>query len=223
MRVLIAPELDLPVGIPPACAALPLVISVVPVRGPAMQLLPEEEAVLGDALPKRRLEFAAGRAAARLAMAHLGQDPVAVTSNGDRAPVWPEGLVGSLTHTDNLALCALARHEHLAGIGIDLEQANAVTEDLFGVLFTRRELARIGSPLQATLSFSAKEAIYKAIHPLAGSFIDFPEVEIDWDQSDELGRFRARYLGSHAESARLEDGRGYVLEVPGRVLTLFLI
>ncbi len=62
-------------------------------------LLPEERQFLIKAVPKRIHEFAGGRACARAALSQIGYGGVAVLRGADRAPIWPAGATGSITHT----------------------------------------------------------------------------------------------------------------------------
>jgi len=75
---------------------------VVVVRAePGMQddpLHPAEASRLPRMSEKRRVEFVLGRACARRALARLGIHDFALRNDADRTPIWPEGVVGSLTH-----------------------------------------------------------------------------------------------------------------------------
>ena len=95
-----------------------------PVQGD-LALWPDEAAAVARAIPKRRGEFAQGRSAARAAMGLLGHPPMAIPAGSDRAPIWPKGLVGSITHTNGL--CAAALSQNAAALGIDAEQAVPLT------------------------------------------------------------------------------------------------
>ena len=63
------------------------------------ELFPEERACLAKAVEKRRAEFGTARVCARRALAQLGFPPMPLVPNKDRSPVWPQGVVGSITHT----------------------------------------------------------------------------------------------------------------------------
>ena len=73
-----------------------------------------------SAVNKRQREFAAGRAAAHTAMANLGVPPQAILNGDDRAPIWPEGLTGSITHTRGCAIAIVARNSDVRALGIDV-------------------------------------------------------------------------------------------------------
>jgi enterobactin synthetase component D len=124
--------------------------------GPAHPLLADEAAHVAQAVPRRQATFAAGRTAARHALALDGP----LLPDADRVPVWPPGWCGSITHTDRIAL-ALASQAHRA-VAIDAELDGRVAPDLYTHLFTPTEIA---GPLDPTLAFSAKECLFKLLFP----------------------------------------------------------
>jgi 4'-phosphopantetheinyl transferase EntD len=149
-------------------------------------LYAEESAHLGKrAVPKRVQQFAAGRLCARRALAELGvrNFPIAVAS--DRQPVWPPGLVGSITHTDGFCAAVAADKKTLIAIGLDSELAGSVKPELWRNLFRNGEILWLNSlpPSQqaaaATLMFSAKEAFYKCQYPLTREWLNFHDATIE--------------------------------------------
>lgn len=103
---------------------------------------PEEAHQIARALPKRQREFAAGRIAAKRAMARLGFAASPLLSGHDRVPVWPDGIVGSISHTTHLCLAALAkRDDGFAAIGVDLEDEIALPEADIEMVCRREEIA----------------------------------------------------------------------------------
>src|SRR6185369_16867773 len=84
-------------------------------------LFPEEEAVVSQAVERRRREFVTGRACARRALAALGVPPAPLLPGPRREPLWPAGVVGSITHCEGYRACAVARDTAIASIGIDAE------------------------------------------------------------------------------------------------------
>jgi len=151
----------------------------------ASDLCPEEVAAVERAVPKRQREFAAGRVAARRALAEIGAKPVAIPSNADRSPAWPDGVVGSISHSDDIAAAAVAWKKDLTSVGFDIEESSRVTNELWNSLFSHEEIAALKSYRSeeeqcrwATVLFSAKEAFFKLQYPLTHEWLDFHAVKI---------------------------------------------
>ena len=163
-------------------------------------LFASERQALGRAVDKRRREFTTGRACARLALRRLGAPVVAIPSGRHGEPLWPAGVVGSITHCDGYRACATARSDAAIAIGIDAEPNVALPAGVLEEVVHGRELELVGGRLApapgaepvdlARLVFSAKEAVYKAWFPLTGRWLGFEDVEL----SVEPGEFCARLL-----------------------------
>ena len=164
-------------------------------RAPATGLLPEETAPTGTMVEKRRREFAAGRRAVRAALAELGLPQAAILMGSDRAPVWPEGVVGSISHTDTHCLAAVSRTGGTRTLGLDIEPDLPLEPELWPEICTRAELDWLDArpaperSQLARLIFSAKECAYKAQYPLTGMMLDFDAFEIAFDL--QAGAFAA--------------------------------
>lgn len=158
------------------------------------ELLGAEREQLAPMTARRRREFIHGRSCARLALAGLGYQDCHVPSSSERAPVWPNGVVGSISHCDDAAAAAAAHGVDVDGIGLDLERCDELDRDLLPMICRTEELARIeGSDIElmlAKLIFSAKESVFKCIWPTVRRFVDFPDVEIQLDL--DRNTFRAR-------------------------------
>ena len=145
-------------------------------------LLPEEAACLGRAVPKRVQEFAAGRLCARRALAEFGVTDFPVRVASDRQPLWPEFLVGSITHTDGYCAAVVAERRRLSAIGVDCEVMGRVTRELWPSIFGPEESRWLDSLAQServaavTLLFAAKEAFYKCQYPLVGEWLNFHDL-----------------------------------------------
>ncbi len=124
------------------------------------------------AIPRRQREFAAGRAALRMAMAALGLPPAAIPMNPDRSPALPAGLAASITHTAQACLAAAITGRR--GLGIDLEPDEPLPPDILDTVLTPTER---NTP-DARVIFSAKEALYKAQYPVSRSLFGFDAVAI---------------------------------------------
>lgn len=135
---------------------------------------------LTPAVPKRRAEFLAGRHLACQVLAALGHDGVIVARGDDRAPIWPPGVAGALSHNSDTALCAVHHEPGLGGVGLDVEtllapeRAEALWEGIVG----GAEYAWLCEQPMAfnallTLVFSAKESLFKALYPQVRRYFDF--------------------------------------------------
>jgi 4'-phosphopantetheinyl transferase EntD len=144
----------------------------------------EEKNIVRNAVPKRRNEFAAGRLAAHNAMNRFGLPPKPLLTDRDRAPLWPTGVVGSISHTRELAFAAVTSETYAHGIGVDVEDDLALPSDIVTRVCLPSELqylglwsAEIGFDA-AKLLFSAKEAFYKSYYPRNKRVLDFLDVGI---------------------------------------------
>ncbi|MFD0858024.1 4'-phosphopantetheinyl transferase family protein [Roseovarius aquimarinus] len=173
-------------------------------------LVAREAEAMRRAVPKRQREFAAGRAAARRALAQLGRAPCEIPQGPDRAPIWPEGIAGSISHIDTLCVAALARQGELRALGIDLEPAAPLDPVLLPEICTLAERAWLACQpepqrgLLARLIFSAKECAYKCQYPLTGRLVGFGALEITPDL--DTGQFEATFaeeVGSFAQGTCL--------------------
>jgi 4'-phosphopantetheinyl transferase EntD len=160
-------------------------------------LLPEEAAAIAAAVDRRCREFTAGRLAARRAMVALGAPALPIPSGPDRAPVWPDRIVGSISHTATACVAAVARAPAVRSLGIDLEPAAALAPDLVASICTGPELAWLDAQPAArrgrlaTLIFSAKECAYKAQYPLTRTLCGFDAMRVELDPG---GTWRAILL-----------------------------
>ncbi|MGP8230180.1 MAG: 4'-phosphopantetheinyl transferase family protein [Steroidobacteraceae bacterium] len=150
--------------------------------GDASLLMPEEAAGVLNAVPKRIQEFAAGRLCARRALAKHGVINFPIRVAHDRQPLWPEFLVGSITHTVGLCAAAVAARAHVIALGLDSEAVGAVKVHLWPSICAAAELAWVDALLPeeqakaVAMIFSAKEAFYKCQYPLAGERLNFHDV-----------------------------------------------
>lgn len=153
----------------------------------APPLWPGETTAMRHAVPRRQAEFRAGRAAARRAMAAAGLPLAAIPAGRDRAPLWPAGTVGSITHGGDFALALAAPAARFAGLGIDAEPALPLSPDVAALIVSARDrLEGAGLPacLAPTLGFSAKEAVFKAQFPLTGRWLEFHDVAVTLGGAD---------------------------------------
>jgi 4'-phosphopantetheinyl transferase EntD len=148
-------------------------------------LFPAEAESVRRAVPKRVREFAAGRMCARLAMAAHGVPDFVLRVAADRLPIWPQSLVGSISHTSGFCVAVVGRASDWWGLGIDTEILGAPSEDVWSTICGPAEMAWCeGLPADeraaaVTMLFAAKEAFYKCQYPLTGEWLDFHDLRIE--------------------------------------------
>ncbi len=149
---------------------------------------------------KRQAEFLAGRLCARAALLQLQGLDCSPAIGEDRAPVWPSGICGSITHSTGHAAAIVAQKADWRGLGMDLENLlNAErAERLAGEVLTPAELKRMAAgrreqrALTVTLTFSVKESLFKALYPIVQQRFYFEHAEVlEWT---DRGQVRLRLL-----------------------------
>jgi enterobactin synthetase component D len=192
--------------------------------GEVPQLYPLEEQYLGpNAAQQRKLSFALGRAAARDALVelHQGLEGFGIGRGAGGEPVWPDGIVGAITHSGDVAIAVVGRDTDFAGLGIDVEQQSpGLSERAARLVCTPTESAwvdEVASSNRRTMLFSAKEAVFKALFPIERIWLGFGDAELTWHA--ERCAFEARLLKS--------AGHGYpvgsTLEVTCRLLETMVL
>ena len=185
---------------------------------PESTLFAIEAAVVEDAVAERRREFATVRYCARRALAKIGVPAVPILPDEDGAPLWPVGLVGSMTHCVGYRAAVVARCHELRGVGIDAEPHAAVPDAVLGLILRGDERARLPGLAEARpdvhwdrILFCAKEAVYKMWFPLTRRWLDFADVSAT-AHLDGSFRARIRVPGARAAGVDLEwcNGRWVV-------------
>jgi 4'-phosphopantetheinyl transferase EntD len=186
------------------------------------RLFPVEAACVARSVEKRRREFTTARGCAHEALSLIGVGERAVPAGERGEPLWPTGVVGSITHCDGYRACVLAHRCQIATIGIDAEpnvelpSRIAASDIAAGAELDQLDQLR-RSPQNGTsvhwdrLLFSAKETVYKAWYPLTKRWLGFEDAFITIDprrrtftahllvagplvDGRELTRFEGRWL-----------------------------
>ena len=163
-----------------AAAAIPL--------PPAFQIAP----------PERQRQYRAGRYCAQLALEQLGVPRAIPGMTEHGAPAWPEGTIGSITHTMGLVSAAAAVKKRCLGLGLDVESiasldkahALAARAATSSEVFAVMDSAKTDYATAVTLIVAAKHSLYKCLHPqLGGRAFSYLDASVD---DAPAGRFRAR-------------------------------
>jgi 4'-phosphopantetheinyl transferase EntD len=176
----------------------------------------EEARLVAQAVPKRQAEFAAGRNAARAALAKLGAAAQPILSGPYREPLWPHGFVGSITHCDGFCCAVAARSSLLVSLGIDAEPAGPLDQEVTGAVCRPDErdhfsqLPALAGSNWEKLAFSAKEAFHKCHYPVFGQHLEFKEVSVRFALAagGNAGSFAITILKSEAHRASPARLRG---------------
>lgn len=154
-------------------------------------LLPAERVHTERMVPKRLREFTAGRVCARQALTQLGTEAVAIGVGSQREPLWPDGIVGSIAHSNAWAAAAVSAEPAFLGLGLDLEPDEDLPAEVLERVCRPEERAWLearpsGDRLRlARAFFSAKEALFKSVFPRARTWLEFEDVRIDLTEDDE--------------------------------------
>lgn len=133
----------------------------------------------------KQLDFIRGRTCAKMALKKMGF-PIAnleLLSEPDGQVSWPEGVVGSISHSKGLAGVIVGWKKNFQSLGLDIELQNRVQPEIWDRLFTEFEqdvLLQFPMELQsekATEIFSLKEAFYKFQWPITKTFLGMRDVE----------------------------------------------
>ncbi len=179
-------------------------------------LFAQEEEQVARAVDKRRREFATARRCAREALAAYGFAPAPLLSGERGQPMWPAGMVGSITHCAGYRAAVVARDRDLAAVGVDAEPHQPLPDGILETVALPSEQARLRRLAETDAGvcwdrvlFCAKESVYKAWYPLARRWLDFVEADIVFaparatftatvlvDAPRQLSRFDGRFAVS---------------------------
>ena len=181
------------------------------VRDCSDSLYSAELGCIGGVADKRRNTFSTGRSAARAALAEAGLGAAELPRATDGSVIWPAGITGSVTHTDEWAVAAVAVQamSDARSLGIDLERIKPLEAGVLKLIATENELAELldtgKKRWHATALFGLKESLYKCLRPSFGRFIEFHDVEIIGLASGRPHiRFNSERLRGHCDPTELE-------------------
>jgi len=208
---------------------LPAEVASVELYGddPSAFLLAEEAAQFGSAVESRMKEFTSARSCARRALSKLGLAQTPILRGANREPLWPPGVVGSITHCKGFRAASVAKKSDLLAIGIDAEVHEALPPEVFRYACTDQELCWLAGAPEGThwdkVLFSAKESVYKAWFPLTQRWLGFEDVAVTLHPVER--KFLARVLidAPVIERQPLAAFSGHFLVRHGLVLTATLI
>jgi 4'-phosphopantetheinyl transferase EntD len=145
-------------------------------------LLPEEACNIPARHPAIRRASGAARWIAHGLLRDIGLNDFAVLRTSSGAPIWPDGITGSLAHDGEMAVAAVAAVSHIGSLGIDVEPAQPLAHDVFALVATPADTTEaLEQHLAGRILFSAKEAVYKAVYPLDRKMLGYEDIAVDFN------------------------------------------
>lgn len=138
---------------------------------------PDEASIIRNAVPKRLFEFLATRELARALLLEMGESAASIPRGTLGAPLWPQGIVGTIAHSHGLIVVALGKTQQFSSLGIDLEPNQPLPEDVRDYVTLAGEDE--GAPASRAL-FVVKEAFYKAHCGIHQRMLEFTDVRVAW-------------------------------------------
>lgn len=170
---------------------------------------------LARAVAKRRAEFLAGRICAQRALARLGIAATDIAIGPDREPLWPAGAIASISHAGDRAVCIATTDPRMIGLGIDIESRidARLAGEIRGVVVDADEQALIEAGFDDAVAglaatFSAKEALYKALYPQVRAFFGFEAMRLA-----QVAPGRLRFLATADLAPTVRAGQAFDAEI----------
>lgn len=179
---------------------------------------------------KRQTEYLAGRLCARQALAQLTGTAATPGSGDDRAPQWPAGTLGSITHGSGWAGALVGSSADWYGLGLDVERimSGSRAQRLAGEILTPAEWLRLQSlPVEQhaqriSLTFSLKESLFKALYPQVLRHFYFQDAEVLSVSPDNRVQLRL-LIDLHTDWPAGSEVAGQFVEFDGYLLSLVSI
>lgn len=153
-----------------------------------------------SSVTKRQAGYFSGRLSAKFALNKLGVESFNVLTGIHRNPLWPTNVLGSITHTDDRAYAAVGYQQDFQFIGIDYEKllSSKAILDIESLIISPKESAflkntELNYEKAFSLTFSAKESLFKALYPIYKDYFDFSVAEIT---SISNGEFKCKLTKS---------------------------
>ena len=164
---------------------------------------------------KRKQELVAGRYCARKALEQIDSSfyDIFLEMTESRAPIWPGGVCGSISHNKNMAIAVVSNKYRSLGVDIELlipfERLKKLENSFINE--SEKTLTREDTLRNSTIIFSAKESLFKLLHPLCHTYFGFLEAELKsitaegfvielMSNKPEVQKFNGEYVGSLFET-----------------------
>jgi 4'-phosphopantetheinyl transferase EntD len=131
-------------------------------------------------------------------------------SGRQRQPLWPTGVVGSITHCEGYCAAVVAYGKDFASIGIDAEPNEPLPFGVLNLVSGKAERiwlqgAPKGELCWDRLLFCIKESVYKVWFPITNAWLDFEQALVEVDP--RASTFKATILHPDILFPRMIEGR----------------
>ncbi|MDB2384256.1 4'-phosphopantetheinyl transferase superfamily protein [Endozoicomonas sp.] len=185
---------------------------------------------LTTARTKRQAEYLAGRYCAGIGLKRLGADNFEVKASRDRSPVWPENYTGSISHSQGFAMAVTGEKARYRSIGVDIEKivSESRAERLSNTVLTDSDCelrSTLGLPIHwfFTLVFSAKESLYKLLHPELKRSMGFESACLSLLNTEQKTFTLTLTSGLSAEWQEGSHFTGNYFEIDGYLVTVLYL
>lgn len=180
---------------------------ILPIDDYLSSLKPKEFEIIQNASDKRKYEFSTGRWCAKQILAHYCKTDIIILSGENREPVWPAGIVGSISHCKDLCGAVIANIAALKSIGFDIETRKELKNNIARVVCTDSEKNWIKKQTfwsydsLLILIFSLKESVYKCVFQNQQIKLNFKDVSIqpDFDSQTAQIKFNSKEIHHNIE------------------------
>lgn len=117
-------------------------------------------------------------------MANLNYADAPILVGPEREPVWPKGIIGSISHSKLKSAAVIASDQHFTALGLDIERIKPLRYDISRHICTDEESKWLAKQPKETfdrcciLLFSLKESIYKAVFQATKVKLGFKDCSI---------------------------------------------
>jgi 4'-phosphopantetheinyl transferase EntD len=143
---------------------------IIPIDDHQSYLNIDEASIIASASIKRKLEFSSGRYCAKKLLEQYNHTNISILPGQNREPVWPDGIIGSISHCKDLCGAVINKRTEIHSIGFDIENIKQTRNDIGRIVCTPEEKQWIKQQNQypynilVLLIFSLKESVYKCIY-----------------------------------------------------------
>lgn len=182
-------------------------------------------ATLQGAVLKRKAEFLASRWLVQQQLEQWGIANFLLRNAADRSPIWPPGIQASLSHSHGWVVMAATQAPLCVGIDVEEVMTDKIARETAEMLMSPAEHALLtGLPLPfaqaATLLFSLKESVYKALWPQLHQPMEFHQAVLTaLDLHHHQASLRLTHAFSPAFTQQTPLQARFWLQ-PDRVITL---